>query len=214
MTVNPEILKDLYRRGLQPEEAYDTFRVEGGKRRKQFFLNEYRQITQNPRAAYNVGGAKRADVKKPNVEKYEKKKQKIKEKVKNGKPRGASTKTGRKRTESHGKKHKRKEELGEGEAPPKPDSAKRSGLDVSAHFMAGSPDLKALKKELQHHGIKFFGGKDKREIVLATDKESGNVHLYGTAIYEASRDKGGKAVGIARELIMKTMKKLGRQTTL
>jgi hypothetical protein len=205
---DPVTLKSLYSRGYGPAEAYDVFRAEGGHRRKQLFLNEYRQITQQPRAAYNVGGAKRAGVKKPKVEKYENKKEKLKTKPKAKKPAPK-----KKRSKSHGKKHK-----GGGEEPPgegeKANSAKRRGVDVSAHYGAGAPDLRVLKKDLQAHGIKFFrrGGKD--ALTLAKDGENGTVNLYGTMVYEPSKDTGGRVTGVVRDLIRRAMKKIGRQTTL
>lgn len=198
-------LKGYYHSGLSPGEAYARFREDGGHQRKQDFLSAYRVVTQQPKAAYNVGGAARAGVKKPKVEKYRKKAEKIKAKQPARKPAQK-----KKRSASHGKKHKEG-----GETPPeKTDSAKRRGVDVSAHFGAGAPDLVALKKDLQAHGIKFFrrGGKD--ALTLATDGENGTVNLYGTMIYEPKNDIGGRVTGVARTLIRSAMKKIGRQTTL
>lgn len=212
-------LKSYHNAGLSPARAYEKFREDGGRQRKQDFLAAYRVITQKPRAAYNIGGAKRSDVVKPKVEKYEKKREK--KRVQEGKKKPATKKpTGKKkRSESHGKKHKA------GDHPFHPQenldtlggpgtSAKRSGTDISASYTAGSPDLKSLKKELQDHGIKFFQRNGHDALTLAKDGENGTVNLYGTMIYDPSRDKGGRAVGIARTLINKAMKAIGRQTTL
>lgn len=196
------MLKWFNERGLSASAAYREFREAGGKRRKQDFLSDYRQITQKPRASYNVGGAKRSDVKVSKVEKYEKKKER--KRAQQAAPKKPSPK--KKRSKSHGR------ETGGGGG--KGTSVKKGGVDLSTSFGAGSPDLKTLKTELQRHGIKFFRRDGKDALTLAKDGENGTVNLYGTMIYDPSRDKGGRVVGVARTLINKAMKTIGRQMTL
>lgn len=213
------IIKASIKEGLSSNKTLEKLKAAGIEIRRQDAQAQVRQISQKPKAAYNIGGAKRADVKKPQVEKYIKKA--AKKKAKQAAP--ASSKKSKKRTKSHGKKHKRKtpagpgaisdEEHYEGDVPGKgKKSAKRTGLDVTAHFTGDSPDLKKIKAELQRHGIKFFDSKDRRELVLAKDKESGNVHLYGTAVYEADKDQGGRVTGLTRVLLNKALKRLGQAT--
>ena len=203
-------IKNWIKADLKPQAAYERFREAGGKQRKQDFLAAYREVSQKPKAAYNIGGAARKDVKQPKIEKYVKKREK--KKAKAAKP--ATAKPARTRTPKRkAKEAKRKAKKGGGGGG---GGAGKSyvitkGLDIAANYRAGAPDLKQLQRTLKDHGLRFFDRKGQQTLTLAKDGENGTVNLYGKAIYEPKKDLGGRATGIARVLIDKTMKEINRK---
>jgi len=191
--------------GLAPKEALRTFRASGGKYKTTDFYAAYRQITGQPRAAYNIGGAKRAAVKKPQVEKYEKKK--VKERIKEAaKPKrakkAAKPSKGKKRTEKRKTKERRHKAGKEKKA-----NYQIKAIDIQASTLGKKISYQDLKEDLQAHGIRAWNEDGSDALYFA--KSGDTVHVYGMAIYERDKDEGGQAFGVAGSLITKIKRSLG-----
>ena len=200
---NKAALKKYHDAGLGSQSAYVAFKEAGGKWRKQDFLAAYRMIGGTTKASYNIGGAKRAGVKKPKVEKYEKKRERKRAKDaalparKPAKPRSQARKEKEKR-------HKKGKGGGGGAQVGK--GYKIGAIDVTASTLGKPVDYKELMDDLKAHGIRVWdedGGQ-----VLHVAKSGDTVHVYGTAIYEPDNDDGGIAFGVAGSLISKIKREL------
>jgi hypothetical protein len=206
---NKGALSSFYHAGLTPSEAYTAFKESGGKWRKQDFLNAYRVYTHEPKAPYNIGRAAPEHVAKFEKKKARKRVSEAKVKVKGAKPRTKARKAKEARHKAaRGMPDEIEQTEGEGHYRGAGYEI-RSGVDVTA-WNKGDVNFSDLVEDLKAHGIRFFDpdGGDTSSLKLAKDSIHGSVHLYGTAIYEEKNDKGGRAVGLSRVLIEKTMKAL------
>jgi len=204
---NKAALLRYYAAGLNSNEAIDKFREEGGHWREQDFKAAYRMIRGTPKAGYNIGGAARAGVKEPKIEKYQKKAARKKAK------KAALPAKGKKKARTPARKKKEAKKKAKRERAPEIGGVIRGqgytikAIDITISTLGRPVNYRELQDDLQAHGIRIWSEEGRETLHLARSGDT--LHVYGMAIFEPGNDEGGQAFGTARALIDKIKRELG-----